>query len=168
MLLPTVPSVTTRKRSASGSSTTADTKENPASPFGEEGEDEDDEGEACVFGLDVEDDAGLQGFDESDGFRLEMMGLDDCGSDDEAIHPVRGDEYKLDLVGLGDVGENEEPAMTSMKTGSLKAGSLRTKSAIDFAPPESPKLGASPVLLSALERVALEIGHSDRDRSHTL
>mmetsp|Transcript_3013 Transcript_3013/g.9023 ORF Transcript_3013/g.9023 Transcript_3013/m.9023 type:complete len:207 (+) Transcript_3013:52-672(+) len=132
--LPTGP----RKRSCSAdgasSSTTRDDADGlPLLPAANVDEDEEEE-EGCVFAFDGEHDEAGEEYDDGQ-FQLQLVGLDD----DAGGCP---DDVKVDAGGCLD---------------DVKVGSpTRTGRSQSFS--TSPQLGASPTLLSALERVAAEAG----------
>lgn len=171
LLLPQGP----RKRSNSGSSTTREDAEATLPPSVEE-EDEED-AEACVFGF---EDGGANNDDEDDEldtFQLELVGLDDPDQDDFPASgmPARSGGYLANNVlaaGHGH-GASSYPgcgyAGNTLLDGHSPVGSLggRTRQKTESFS-VSPNLGASPVLLSALERVAAEAGkHEGGGRSRT-
>jgi len=148
LLLPQGP----KKRSGSidGSSTTREDAEALLPPSVEEedeDEQEDEDDEACVFGF--QDGAGNNqddDDDEYDTFQMELKGIE---SDDEAAgvsSAAKGGYLASKVLAPASV--------DAFTVGSLE-GRTRVKTE-SFS--VSPALGASPVLLSALERVAAEAG----------
>jgi len=150
LALPTGP----RKRSASSSSTTLDGDSLRAAPLDEPEEDDEDENgageEDGVFAFEGHRSSGALDDEEDDfgQFKLELVGLDD---EDE---PLTGCLDCPDVMFSGDMhdGPASFPSRTSRSPPtSLAQGRERSQSV-------NVSTGASPVLLSALERVAAEAG----------
>eukprot|EP00413_Alexandrium_margalefii_P003981 CAMPEP_0204521000 /NCGR_PEP_ID=MMETSP0661-20131031/5556_1 /ASSEMBLY_ACC=CAM_ASM_000606 /TAXON_ID=109239 /ORGANISM="Alexandrium margalefi, Strain AMGDE01CS-322" /LENGTH=216 /DNA_ID=CAMNT_0051526575 /DNA_START=31 /DNA_END=681 /DNA_ORIENTATION=+ len=141
--LPTGP----RKRScstdcASSSTTREDVDASPLLPAA--AEDDDDDEEQCVFAFDRGNAAAFE--DDDDGqFQLKLVGLDEDAAQEcevaDMVFPTLATGARSPEVG--------SPQFSSM------TGDPRNRSQSVCG---SPQLGASPTLLSALERVAAEAG----------
>mmetsp|Transcript_67385 Transcript_67385/g.144144 ORF Transcript_67385/g.144144 Transcript_67385/m.144144 type:complete len:219 (+) Transcript_67385:116-772(+) len=124
-------------------------------PSGEDADDDEDE-EACVFSLET---SGTPQFDDNDdeeggaAVQYTMSGLDDFGED-------------LPSEGARVGGASSAYLFGSMPTGKPASGcgaTLRARSR-SHSGSMSPKLGASPMLLSVLEQVAAEAEIRERPR----
>jgi len=103
----------------------------------DEAADEEEDDEACVFAIDGGEGALGALDDEDEAFAYEMVVFEERGEDDEALPRAP---------------TSRAAAMASY----APDGAVRLRSQ-PFASP-SPPLGASPVLLSALQQVAAEMG----------
>jgi len=180
--LPNAPSkrrsLTTSTCSLSGSTgegglSVSDDGLSPAPGTLEEGAAEDEaaeeEDEACVFALDG--DGGDEGFDSGGfdddtpeaGFQYQMVGFDDLHEDAKSSGSVHKGAVRL-CDGLG--ASTRRATAGGRVGGGLAAFGAAGK--LNHSGSMSPPLGASPVLLSALEQVAAEVEISERHRRGTM